>query len=509
MSETITPATSVAIREPHYERVGLASLGASGGALAISNMAEAVSVAQLMARSGIAIRKHLRDQPGACLGVLMQAMRWEFDPYMVANKSYAVNDQLAYEAQLLAAVVLTRAAIVDEPDYTYDGEGPTRTCTVAFKMRSGKTLSYTTPQIGNIKTQNSPLWKSDPDQQLGYFAVRSWARRHQPHVLLGVYTVEEAQEVIDITPGTSGVASRLPGAQNGAGFSHEGVQAEGERAAPKAARASRKPKAPDVVEEPVSEEAPGPEAQIEQAKEAGELVGIRPQPDASADAKSETSSTTSEEHTLDGDAKPAETVEVITEGYPAENEVYMLNGDGWEFNAQHGEERRDTYKNGEPFSDAGRDKGYLIYEDHAPAGQAAPEIEAEEVTEEAVPPELSALIDATEGADSWDAVKVALGTFQKGTLWPTLSPEQQNHMRASTWETLVDRSTAEGIQISWLPDPAHDISAFRLWVEAQDDAGAIKAELALLQADEAAQAKTAALASVTAAAQARLQALEA
>jgi len=50
--------------------------------------------------------------------------------------------------------------------------------------------------------KNSPLWKSDPDQQLGYYSARSWARRHFPELLLGVYTQEEmaAAPPRDITP---------------------------------------------------------------------------------------------------------------------------------------------------------------------------------------------------------------------------------------------------------------------------------------------------------------------
>lgn len=519
MSENITPATSVAIREPHYERVGLGALGASGGALVIQNMAEAVSVAQLMAKSGIAIRKHLREQPGACLGVLMQAMRWEFDPYMVANKSYAVNDQLAYEAQLIAAVVLTRAAIVDEPDYTYEGEpGTTRTCTVTFKMRSGKTLPYTTPEVKKITTKNSPLWKSDEDQQLGYFAVRSWARRHQPHVLLGVYTVEEAQEVIDITPGTSGVASRLPGAQNGAGFSHEGVQAEGERAAPKAARASRKPKGPAEDEDrPTTPEAPTDPATAQTAEsEPDTPASVEPASEDSPDLRDSGQAVT-EEPTTGGEQEAinehrsqtiqqlddagALNVEVITEGYPAENEVYMLNGDEWVFDTSCDCVMRDVHKNGLPFSIASRDKGHKVYEDHAPA-TSQPSSEVEDEASD-LPADLTTLITATETVDSWDHFKSAMGAFQKTALWPTLSDEQANHIRASAWQTLADR------QVAWMPDPAHDISAFRLWVEDADEPAQIRATLALLQADEAAQGKAAALKSVSDAAAARLAVLEA
>jgi len=63
-------------------------------------------------------------------------------------------------------------------------------------------VEYATPEIRNIKVQNSPLWKNDPDQQLSYAAARSLARRHFPDVLLGVYTPEEmAEETMrEVTP---------------------------------------------------------------------------------------------------------------------------------------------------------------------------------------------------------------------------------------------------------------------------------------------------------------------
>ncbi|HCI98495.1 MAG TPA: hypothetical protein DHV74_02435, partial [Sulfitobacter sp.] len=45
--------------------------------------------------------------------------------------------------------------------------------------------------------------KGDPQQQLGYYSARAWARRHFPELLLGVYTreeIEEAPSVRDVTP---------------------------------------------------------------------------------------------------------------------------------------------------------------------------------------------------------------------------------------------------------------------------------------------------------------------
>jgi len=50
---------------------------------------------------------------------------------------------------------------------------------------------YTSPKVRDIKVKNSPLWVSDPQQQLGYYSVRAWVRRHCPDVLLGVYAPDE------------------------------------------------------------------------------------------------------------------------------------------------------------------------------------------------------------------------------------------------------------------------------------------------------------------------------
>ena len=56
----------------------------------------------------------------------------------------------------------------------------------------GEEVPLESPEIGKIQPKNSPLWKTDPDQQLGYYTIRAWARRHRPDVLLGVYDREEA-----------------------------------------------------------------------------------------------------------------------------------------------------------------------------------------------------------------------------------------------------------------------------------------------------------------------------
>jgi len=187
------------------DSVGMTNTRA-GAKIAPQTLAEVVKFAEVMCRADIALPKHLRGNAGACMAVAMQALEWEMSPFAVASKSYEVGGRIAYEAQLIAAVVNSRSGIRGRLKYSYEGEGASLTCTVTGVL-DGEECVYTSPTVGSITTKNSPLWKSDVQQQLGYFSARSWARRHCPEVILGVYDRDEAQEfrgpdnAKDVTPG--------------------------------------------------------------------------------------------------------------------------------------------------------------------------------------------------------------------------------------------------------------------------------------------------------------------
>lgn len=207
------------------DAAGAMVLSSEAGGLAFQNMLEVMEFAKMMAVSDVAVRKHLRGNPGACLGVTIQAFEWRMSPFSVANKSYSVNDQLGYEAALIHAVILSRAPIKDRPDHEYSGEGQKRKLRVWAETLTGKTVEYESPELGSIKPKNSPLWVNDPDQQLHYYSVRAWCRRHFPDVILGVYAVDEIEgtPMRDVTPKASGLADRLNGPRGG--FDADGVDA--------------------------------------------------------------------------------------------------------------------------------------------------------------------------------------------------------------------------------------------------------------------------------------------
>lgn len=173
-----------------------------GMALMPQNFTEIVDFSRAMAKAGTAIPKHLRDNAGACMAVAMQALEWGMSPFAVANKSYSVSDRIAYEAQLIAAVVNTRSGLQGRLKYDFAGDGQNLVCTVVGII-DGEEYSYQSPRLGDIRPQNSPLWKTDPRQQIGYYSARSWARRFVPEVILGVYDRDELQldsHEVNLTP---------------------------------------------------------------------------------------------------------------------------------------------------------------------------------------------------------------------------------------------------------------------------------------------------------------------
>ena len=189
--------------------------GTSGG-VTIHSLSEAVEFAKIMCQAQQAIPQNFRGQPGLCLGVTMQALRWGMDPFGVCQNAYVVNDKVAYEAKVIKAAIDERAPLAEPLDFEFEGEGQNRFCRCIGRLfaASGEIVEriYETPALKDIKIKNSPLWTGDVDQQLSYFAARAWARRHAPSVMLGVVSRDEATaegSTINHRPQASGLLKRF------------------------------------------------------------------------------------------------------------------------------------------------------------------------------------------------------------------------------------------------------------------------------------------------------------
>ncbi|WP_318342493.1 RecT family recombinase [Acinetobacter sp. 16] len=170
-------------------------------------------IASVMASSKFAVPKHLQGNTGDCLAIIMQSAQWQMDPFAVAQKTHQINGVLGYEAQLVNAVITNRAPITGRLNFEWYGDWEKingkedKSWDKGIKVwatlkgeTSPREIDVSMGQVGSVR--NSPLWVSDPRQQLAYLAIKRWSRLYTPDVILGVYTPDEIaeREELDVTP---------------------------------------------------------------------------------------------------------------------------------------------------------------------------------------------------------------------------------------------------------------------------------------------------------------------
>ena len=215
----------------------------SAGALIMdaASMESMFRMAEIMAGGRSTIPEHLRGNKGDCMAVVMQAVQWKMNPFAVAQKTHVVNGTLGYEAQLVNAVIQSSGVTSDRFSYEWYGAwdkiiGKTKVMQAAAHGKYGdkdykKAYEYRIPDYSmkdeeglgirvsatikgeseprvldlllvQASVRNSPLWATDPKQQLAYLAVKRWTRLYAPDVILGVYTPDEFEQSAQVAQQT-------------------------------------------------------------------------------------------------------------------------------------------------------------------------------------------------------------------------------------------------------------------------------------------------------------------
>ena len=255
----VTQESRTAMQATHDAQGDMPVMATSSASLILdsASMDSMMRLADIMAKGRATIPEHLRGSPADCAAVIMQAIQWRMNPFAVAQKTHLVNGTLGYEAQLVNAVIQSSGVTVDRFNYEWYGPwekiiGKSKVCTAPAKGTKGaadykKEYQFRVPDyqmqdedglgvriwatlrgeaeprvlellLVQASVRNSPLWATDPKQQLAYLAVKRWTRLYSPDVILGVYTPDELDEVNremrDITPqataATQNVIDSLP-----------------------------------------------------------------------------------------------------------------------------------------------------------------------------------------------------------------------------------------------------------------------------------------------------------
>lgn len=168
-------------------------------------MVQIMKLAEIMSKGVATVPKHLQGQTSDCLAIIMQAHQWGMSPFIVAQKTYLINGIMGYESQLVNAVITSSGAINGRFNYEYKEDKGSLECRVGAVLNGDETITWGEwLAINTVTTKNSPLWKTNPKQQLAYLQVKNWARLYCPSAIMGVYTNDELQQVspeeFDVVP---------------------------------------------------------------------------------------------------------------------------------------------------------------------------------------------------------------------------------------------------------------------------------------------------------------------
>jgi hypothetical protein len=175
---------------------------AQNGEFVLNTFPKMWQFATLMSLMGVAVRAHCRYNRAVCFALVRQGARWGIDPIEIANKSYIVISKLtgietlAYESQLVHAVIEKLAPLQGRLRVRYEGEGEDRIC-IVYGTFHGETEPHewrSPPLRLNKRDRKSPLWTAKPDLAQFYDASRDFARAYCSDVLMGIYTNDELEE---------------------------------------------------------------------------------------------------------------------------------------------------------------------------------------------------------------------------------------------------------------------------------------------------------------------------
>lgn len=139
-----------------------------------------------------------------CFLVTNQAVRWEMDPFAVAQCVSVVHGKLCYEGKLIAAVLQAKLGI--DLEYEITGQGEAMKVVVGAAINGKPVLD----SKGRPKTVEGTVadWKTTgagspwsarggPARMLRYRGAREWMRVHSPGMMLGVYSDDEMEDLSD------------------------------------------------------------------------------------------------------------------------------------------------------------------------------------------------------------------------------------------------------------------------------------------------------------------------
>ena len=162
--------------------------------------------AKLLSQSSLVPKEYQNNLPN-CVIALNMASRMGADPLMVMQNLYIVHGKPGWSSQFLISTFNTSGKF-SALRYEWVGEEGKDDwgCRAwAIEKATGEKLVGSTVTIGLAKQEgwydkNGSKWKTMPQQMLMYRAASWFIRVYAPELAMGMHTVEELGDIVDLEP---------------------------------------------------------------------------------------------------------------------------------------------------------------------------------------------------------------------------------------------------------------------------------------------------------------------
>lgn len=162
--------------------------------------------AKLLCQSTL-VPKEYQDNLPNCVIALNMASRMNADPLMVMQNLYVVYGRPGWSSQFLISTFNTcgRFSALRYEWVGEEGKDSWGCRAWAIEKATGEKLVGATVTIELAKREgwynkNGSKWKTMPQQMLMYRAASWFVRAHAPELAMGMHTVEELGDIVDLEP---------------------------------------------------------------------------------------------------------------------------------------------------------------------------------------------------------------------------------------------------------------------------------------------------------------------
>jgi hypothetical protein len=132
-SMNVENPNQIILREKRREELATVTFNQNGQMFQPKDGRELMDMANLMSTAGLMVKDIYRNNPGACMGLIAVCAPYGMNPLQVSWKTYQTkaDGPVAYEAQVIVAMVNGSGAVQGGLRYRYEAKGKTASASQA------------------------------------------------------------------------------------------------------------------------------------------------------------------------------------------------------------------------------------------------------------------------------------------------------------------------------------------------------------------------------------------